>query len=62
MTTGERPAVECMRMYTHDLGVALKELLLSGAVGADPMDASSESTTVCNCGVFPKSIDLETLL
>jgi hypothetical protein len=42
VTTGERPHVEGVRMYTHDLGVLLKELL-QGRGDAEMLDASAAS-------------------
>jgi hypothetical protein len=43
VTTGARPHVEGVRMYTHDLGVLLKELL-QGGLDAEMPDASAAST------------------
>mmetsp|Transcript_10076 Transcript_10076/g.18988 ORF Transcript_10076/g.18988 Transcript_10076/m.18988 type:complete len:514 (-) Transcript_10076:111-1652(-) len=45
VTTGERPHVEGVRMYTHDLGVLLTEALRSGAIAAPEASRGSGSAT-----------------
>lgn len=50
VTTGERPHVEGVRMYTHDLGVLLTEALRSGAIAAPEASRGSGSATV-----FPRA-------